>query len=286
MNYILIHFGAIPKHLRFCVENIKNVDNKSNIILATDQMTVEGMEHVKHVNLEKIETPHLAELSKLINNLNYFENENNKLWEASLKRVFGILDVAVKLDIDNFIHFDNDVLIYKSFAELENEFSKEKINITQLSDLFLNFSYSYFPNIKLLEDLTNEIIKIFKNVNFYEEKYYEGKRLNEMVILNIIFQENPKFFNILNSIPSTKNTIIFDSASFGQYLSGFHKKKKSRKKRLEEMRDTQHLGKHMYENKYRPEFIKSYPVVRFENKTIEIANLHIHSKKLKKYLIK
>ena len=33
------------------------------------------------------------------------------------------------LDIDNFVHFDNDVLIYKSFNELQNEFSKEKSSL-------------------------------------------------------------------------------------------------------------------------------------------------------------
>ncbi len=284
MNYILVNFGEIPNHLKFCIKNIEKVDKNSNIILATDKST--SIEDIQNINLEEIDTPYLNEIDESIKNLNYFDNEENILWEASLKRIFAILDVALMLDIDNFVHFDNDVLIYKSFNELQNEFSKEKINITQVSNIFLNFSYSYFPKILLLKNLADKIFEIFSNVEFYEKKYYEGNRLNEMVVLNIVYKLDPTLFNILNSLPNKKSSILFDPASYGQYLSGFHNKRKSRKKRLKEMSTNQYLGEDMYINKYKPEFKKTGPIVRFENKTYEVANLHIHSKKLKKYLIK
>tara|TARA_B100000242_G_scaffold291620_1_gene265272 strand:- start:486 stop:1340 length:855 start_codon:yes stop_codon:yes gene_type:complete len=284
MNYILVNFGEIPNHLKFCIKNIEKVDKNSNIILATDKST--SIEDIQNINLEEIDTPYLNEIDESIKNLNYFDNEENILWEASLKRIFAILDVALMLDIDNFVHFDNDVLIYKSFNELQNEFSKEKINITQVSNIFLNFSYSYFPKILLLKNLADKVFEIFSNVEFYEKKYYEGNRLNEMVILNIVYKLEPTLFNILNSLPNKKSSILFDPASYGQYLSGFHNKKKSRKKRLKEMSTNQYLGEDMYINKYKPEFKKTGPIVRYENKTYEVANLHIHNKKLKKYLIK
>ena len=284
MNYILVNFGEIPNHLEFCIKNIKKVDKNSTIILATDKST--SIKNIQNINLKEIDTPYLNEIDELIKNLNYFDNEENILWEASLKRIFAILDVALMLDIGNFVHFDNDVLIYKSFNELQNEFSKEKINITQLSNIFLNFSYSYFPKILLLKSLVGKVFEIFSNPEFYEKKYYEGNRLNEMVILNIVYKLDPTLFNILNSLPNKKSSILFDPASYGQYLSGFHNKKKSRKKRLKEMSKNQYLGEDMYINKYKPEFKKTGPIVRFENKTYEVANLHIHSKKLKKYLIK
>ena len=284
MNYILVNFGEIPSHLKFCIKNIEKVDKNSNIILATDKST--SIEDIQNINLEEIDTPYLNEIDESIKNLNYFDNEENILWEASLKRIFAILDVALMLDIDNFVHFDNDVLIYKSFNELQNEFSKEKINITQVSNIFLNFSYSYFPKILLLKNLADKVFEIFSNVEFYEKKYYEGNRLNEMVILNIVYKLEPTLFNILNSLPNKKSSILFDPASYGQYLSGFHNKKKSRKKRLKEMSTNQYLGEDMYINKYKPEFKKTGPIVRYENKTYEVANLHIHNKKLKKYLIK
>ena len=284
MNYILVNFGEIPNHLKFCIKNIEKVDKNSNIILATDKST--SIEDIQNINLEEIDTPYLNEIDESIKNLNYFDNEENILWEASLKRIFAILDVALMLDIDNFVHFDNDVLIYKSFNELQNEFSKEKINITQVSNIFLNFSYSYFPKILLLKNLADKVFEIFSNVEFYEKKYYEGNRLNEMVILNIVYKLEPTLFNILNSLPNKKSSILFDPASYGQYLSGFHNKRKSRKKRLKEMSTNQYLGEDMYINKYKPEFKKTGPIVRYENKTYEVANLHIHNKKLKKYLIK
>ena len=46
--------------------------------------------------------------------------EGNPLWITSLLRIFYLRDIQKKLNLKNVIHFDNDILIYKTYEELNN----------------------------------------------------------------------------------------------------------------------------------------------------------------------
>ena len=41
-------------------------------------------------------------------------------------RIFYLSDMSEKLDIESFVHFDLDVLIYKPFSDIKNYFRKNK----------------------------------------------------------------------------------------------------------------------------------------------------------------
>ena len=60
-------------------------------------------------------------------------------------RVFYINELINLEKIDEFIHFDLDVLIYKSFEEIKHSFLMNKINITQLTKNFLVLGYLFIP---------------------------------------------------------------------------------------------------------------------------------------------
>ena len=47
-----------------------------------------------------------------------------------------------------------------------------------------------------------------------------------MEILGEVRNNNPNLFNILPDLPNSVNDIIFDPASYGQYLGGTHHKPK------------------------------------------------------------
>ena len=44
--------------------------------------------------------------------------ESNPLWYTSFLRVFSLSYASKYFDIKKFVHFDNDVLIYKSFSKI------------------------------------------------------------------------------------------------------------------------------------------------------------------------
>ena len=189
MNYLLVYSGKIPEYVNYSIDSIiKNESKDAKIYFCGDYQLERN--DIIHININDLNSNHLNEIKEI----NYFRNEKNLLWETSLYRIFYLYEAAKYININRFIHFDCDVVIYKSFDELTNQFDRGKINITPLNELFLNFSYSFFDNMQYLELVCDEILKILKNSTFYENKYYQGKKLNEMILMNIAY------IKILNSL--------------------------------------------------------------------------------------
>lgn len=275
MNYIYIYSGDLPEYALTSINSVLSVDNEANVILCTE--TKYNFENVNCLTFSQVE----SELTKKVKEINYFENNKNSLWETSLLRIFYLLDVSNFLKLNNFIHFDVDVMVYKPFKDLVEYFKPSKFNITTVDEIDLIFSYSFTNNIECFDEICNKIYEILENPNFYEDKYYESKKLNEMMLLNIVYLENNHLFNILPSIPSKSpdKNIIFDSITYGQYLSGSHNAKLS-KYIVEE---SSYVGRYLLKKGPKIKF-KDKPFLLIGETKYDLANLHIHSKKLEKFL--
>ena len=51
----------------------------------------------------------------------FSDNSKLSLWKSSMPN-FYILEVAKKNNIEKFVHFDSDVLLYKSYNEISKSF--------------------------------------------------------------------------------------------------------------------------------------------------------------------
>lgn len=273
MDYILHYTGKVPKHVNVCIDSIKKIDPDSNIIFlnTTDFQN----ENALSINCRDISDQYLESLDTI----NYFSEEKNKLWETSLSRIFLIHNAAKQLKIDKFIHFDTDVLIYKPYESLKFCFKENKLNITPADENRLVFGYSFIEGINNLTIICEKIINLLKNVKQYEDTYSFGNKLNEMIILNIIYIENPNLFNLLDTIPKLNNEIIFDGMSYGQYLGGVDKKVLSKYY----LNRAHYAGRAMLDKGFRPKLSNQKPYIIYEDKIFEIANLHIHKKNLRKF---
>ena len=98
-----------------------------------------------------------------------------------------------------------------------------------------------------------------------------------MKSLHIVRDKRPELFHLLNVLPN-KQKYLFDPASYGQYLYGTHKKPFSKR-----FIDREHIVGSFINNK-NPLIIKTnnYPIVTLNEKSYELVNLHVHSKKLRK----
>lgn len=272
MNYILHYSGPFPSYGNETISQIKNIDNASTIYFCgTQNIGVENFNSLNELEDEKI---------NIIKNLNYYSKDNNPLWINALLRIFYIFNLAKKESLDEFVHFDLDVLIYKPFKELKHLLEENKLNITPGNESNIIFGYSYINSLSILENICKEIEIIFNNIDSYEKSFYNHKTLNEMEILNIVFLKNPNLFNLLKTTINDSK-ILFDANSFGQYLGGIPGKRFSKKY----LNLAHYSGRNMVLRGYRPKFKNNKPVIIYESEIHELANLHIHSKKLHKFVI-
>ena len=271
MNYLLIHDGPLPRHLKYCINQIRTIDEDSSIYLGIN--TSSNIKNATVINLQDIVSSRTEEVI----NMNLFSSEENRLWATSLLRIFYLYDLAKKYNIKEFIHFDNDVLIFKKYNELKSNFDFNKFNITPLTNDQLIFGYSFIPSIEVYAKIVDSIYSILFELSEYEKESLKSKTLNEMKLLNMVYEDNKDLFNLLNILPGSSDT-IFDPASYGQFLTG------TKDRFSKGFTDSRHIaGKEIFSGNVKPLLNKKYPEVTYDNKLFQLANLHVHSKKLKKY---
>ncbi len=283
MRYVLIVLGYLPEYIRYTINTIISVDKDAEILICSDKKV--EFKNTTFINLLDIPSKHIQEL----NELSIYKDtifENNPLWKTSLERIFYLNEVQKNLKLINFVHFDNDVLIYKPFTELIKYFDKKKLNITQSNFKKIIFGYSYVENSQVLNDISNLVIETCKFGDKYNWEFNGGKPFNEMQILGYINSENSELFNMLPTLPSQsmklKSNTIFDPAGYGQYLDGTHNSpRKWGRKGYSSQNDF--IGTEFISKRIKLNF-KNVPTVEWEKEKYYLANLHVHSKRMENFL--
>lgn len=275
MNYILFYSGKIPSYINYSIDSIiKSENNNSKIFLISDQKLFRN--DINLLQIKDLKNDLFEEIKKI----NYFKNENDPLWEKSLERIFYLNEAAKQLSINNFIHFDCDVLIYKSFENLKNLFSTNKVNITPLNELFLNFSYCFVDGLKNFNKICEDILKTLEYSSYFENRYYSGNRLNEMLLMNISYINSPDSFRLLKIVPPNNDFILFDPGSYGQYLGGVDRKSFSKKT----INFDHYVGRDILKKGLKVSFKNGTPKVIFNEHEYYLANLHVHKKNLSDFI--
>lgn len=279
MNYVLVSIGIIPDYIKYTINTILSVDKNAVVHLATDQNT--NLKNVNLINLNEIESIQTLNIKELdIYKETIFEK--NPLWLTSLLRVFYLRDLQNELGLREFIHFDNDILIYKSFDEIEPFLNSEKFNITPSSNSRLIFGYSFIPNFENYQILCSNLEKIIFNGFEMNWAFNSNTPPNEMDLLGMLYKEKPSLFALLPNLPYSSKT-VFDPLSYGQYIDGSHTHpRKIYSRKSINFNDT--VGVELYSKRIVAKFKNHKPRVYWENKEYELTNLHIHSKRFSKFL--
>ncbi len=276
MNYILFFKGNLPDYATYSLNNILTIDEEAKVYLCTDNDP-----QIKNI-IYLDPNDFMSEKIQSIIDMNIYMNtnfQNNELWITSLLRIFYLESIINSLNINSFVHFDLDVLIYKSFNELKKCFDIKKINITRLTDNEIIFSYSYIPNMNIYNEFCDLLFEKIK----YNYENNQKMTINEMEFISLIEKSNPELFNILPSLPYNSEGIVFDPATYGQYFGGTQNKPR----KFYQMKRPQlnHIvGPEISSKRIYPKIEKMKPYVFFNEKSYELANLHIHSKNIKKFL--
>lgn len=281
MNYVLVSIGTIPDYIKKTINSILTVDKDAKIFFCSDQK----------IQLKGIEIVHLndivSDLTNKIKKNDIFKDtiyESNPLWSTSLLRIFYLRDIQKELNLEKFIHFDNDILIYKSYEEIKEYFDLSKFNITPASENRLIFGYSFIPNYEIFNTLCHSLDKKIDEGIKKDWEFNNFSPPNEMDLLGMVYRQETTLFNLLPILPYN-SSIIFDPLSYGMYIDGtYTEPRKFYSKRKIDFNDL--IGVELYSKRIKTKFIDNSPLVYWDNKTFKMSNLHIHSKRFEKFLPK
>ena len=219
MNYLLILIGYKPEYIKYTINAILSTDMDAEIYLCSDLNV--NYKNTTYINLQDVHSEYIG----TINNLSIYENtifKKNPLWSTSLRRVFYIYELKKLLGLNKVVHFDNDVIIYKSYSEIENCFVKNTLNITQSNSKKLIFGYSCIENHNVLKQVCDLGLEtcLSGNKSNWEENNF--KPVNEMQILGSVNSNNPLLFNLLPKISyeAQKNSNNITVAEIIEALDG------------------------------------------------------------------
>ena len=288
MNFVLVALGKIPEYLNDCIYQIKKTQKKSKIFLLINKDSEYKNKNCKIIFVEKLKKSKEHNLfikkSRLAK-----DSYRNFFWKYSIERLYYIDNFLNKENLNNIFHIENDVLL---FQDLKLVFNKIK---------------SY--NFASVRDGVNRVIgsliyiknkRISKKIVQISNKYLNQ---NDMKILSHLDYKIANSINLplgedLNFIKKSKNyktiqkiPFIFDAAAIGQYIDGPHRKKFLNRiipgiKSLFKTNDGfANAETNLKIFDWKIKWKNKKPYKEENNKLIPIANLHIHSKNLKKFMI-
>lgn len=266
MKYFLTHIGSqIPAHIVHCLRQILYIDSNSKITLCTDSNIKFNDSRVEVVNSKDLDIPDTGD---------YFRNEVDPLWLTSLQRIF-LINSYINTTKENIIHFDNDVLIYKSLDNIIDTIESEVYITPQTATSYI-FGFSVIKNIKKFNNIANNIY----NAVIQGKEYVLSQtkdQAHEMQLLYFFSKEYITPLPVHPAINSLQNT-IFDPITYGQFFGG------TNNNHPPGFIDEDHIvGQLLKSENSVVEMQNGKPIIMFKDKQYDIANLHVHGKRLERF---
>jgi hypothetical protein len=278
---IFIYKGILPQYIYDSI-NYNNKTNYGKIILICDLKILKKKKIIK-----KIKTFDYKEFD-----LNIKINLNKKIkkfrsgfWLKTIERYFILLNFVKFYNIREFYH-----------AELDNVFS----NINGLHKKLNKIGrYFYLTTVNLNKQAFGSVIyinqvKILEYFCTFIKKKLEKKFYNDMELLYLFAKKNINKIKYLPTFLEKKNKNylnykdldgIFDNLNLGVYIFGTDPRNHAR---------PIYNRENLYQNKKMESILKNsaFDIIKnnflltLENKKLNVFNLHIHSKLIRKFFLK
>jgi hypothetical protein len=278
---IFIYKGTLPQYIYDSI-NYNNETNYGKIILICDLKILK-----KNKIIKKIKTFDYKEFD-----LNIKTNLNKKIkkfrsgfWLKTIERYFILLNFVKFYNIREFYH-----------AELDNVFS----NINGLHKKLNKIGrYFYLTTVNLNKQAFGSVIyinqiKILENFCTFIKKKLEKKFYNDMELLYLFAKKNINKIKYLPTFLEMKNKNylnykdldgIFDNLNLGVYIFGTDPRNHAR---------PIYNRENLYQNKKMESILKDSTfnitknnfLLTLKNKKLNLFNIHIHSKLIKKFFLK
>ena len=297
--FIFIHLGDkfFPEYTEYTFKQCKkwNPDNDIYFICSDVHKSKIDTNLVKFISISSLtQTEHHK---KYNNDVKIDEGFRDGFWRFTTERLFTLEDFCLQYNITEFLHLENDNMIYFNANEFTDIFRKSVNGISTMvatrGEIVLGMMYC--NNIETLSNFTKFLL---------ENKSGSNSSNNEMVIGQKFFDLNKNTTSYLPSIPLIPNTPelnddekykisnnisifngVFDPGQYGTWLGGIDP-------RNGDFKPFTYINqgniitpdKFKYELKTESNNNKRYYIINKENNIdLPIFILHVHSKKLNEF---
>lgn len=261
----------IPDYAKYSFEQTEKFLKSKPIILTDQNISEEFTEQINNFyEICKIGFPTLYK---------------NSFWLTTLIRLYIVYLYCKHHNIEKFIHLEYDNLIYSDFANLD--LLKPNIYFTKIGEHYSSAGFVYCNNLQSYEKFIIHLQQLIKKGEKIIRQIIPEIFLSEMILINLIGQYTKNVIDYLPTLPfkPTDNNFnllqtLYDGASYGQYIGG------TNNGHAPGWTGHHHyIGQKLMSRDMAAVFdnITKMPYLKYDNKCIPIANLHIHSKKLKQF---
>lgn len=222
MNIVLVSTGDFQEYIIDNIKHLLSLKNKNIYVITNESYFVKFNENDMKNNITLVNADELDDTfqySKNNNLSNYINHKKPGFWFQTSNRFFVIHSFMMKYNIENVVHFENDVLSYYNCDVLISTLDKSKFYIPidcykrnvasvvfipnhQILEIILkkyDCSLSDMENFVKIRETANDIIENFP-ISVPSENYNREQ--------NFVCKNFEKF------------NMVFDAAAIGQYLGG------------------------------------------------------------------
>ena len=273
-NNLGVSYNAFDSHVWDCIYQFR-MWNSMPLYVITDQK--ENKKLSKIYNIDWININDIDIDIEKYNKIQPCKTESNNLIYSSYIRFCYIEELIKSKNLTNIFTFDNDVLVYTDLDEFRKRYVLSKIVATKHSESEFTSGMMFIENIDCLNQMNNFAVNFRTSESVSEMKMLGSfyKNGNILKRFNTSFNYNGDF---------GPNQIIFDPSSYGQFIDGCDNGTPS---------GTLHFNQIL---SYEIKNAKDFKIVELKdcnkrcfgcvvnNQVYKFGSLHMHSKRLKRYL--
>lgn len=204
---------------------------------------------------------------------------NDPFWLLTLIRLYAVYLYCEENSINKFLHLEYDNLIYSDLNVLE--VLPPSIYFTRVGPYCSSAGFVFCNSLDHYKKFIERTKQLIMRGENFVKQFTPYDHLSEMIIIDLIYTHTKDLMDYLPILPEgvgsdnfNKLNVLFDGASYGQYLGGTNNG-----------HSKGWTGRHHYigaaiEDKKIDVIVDNVPYVVYNNMRIPIMNLHVHSKRL------
>lgn len=204
-------------------------------------------------------------------------------WLLTLIRLYVVYLYCDKNNINKFIHLEYDNLVYSNLQILDC--LPQSIYFTRVGPYCSSAGFVFCNSLQNFSNFINKIKQLILKGERAVRGFTGYDHLSEMIMIDLIHTHTKNVIDYLPVLPSGIGSdnfdrlgVLFDGASYGQYLGGTNNGA-----------GKGWTGRHHYigeriEDNVIQVYFDGVPYCVIGDKKINISNLHIHSKNLKEFI--